>query len=126
MASTVVGMTKPQRDPSIDRLRHDVDDIYELIDDANQTAHTALAGVRGVDLRLRRFQRTTGHQFGVVIATLRQHSRRFDQIEGRLDRLEGRFDDRLGRIDDRLGQFDDRIGRIDDRLGEIIGLLRPR
>ncbi|WP_280272468.1 hypothetical protein [Nocardia wallacei] len=127
-------MTKPQRDPIVDRLRHDVDDLYEMNDDTNRTAHTSLAAVRGVDLRLRRFQRTSGRQFGILIATLRQHSRRFDQTDARLDGMDRRFDkmdtrlDKMGtrfdKVDERFDQGEAWSGGADQRLDNIEGYLR--
>ncbi|MFJ1460037.1 hypothetical protein [Nocardia sp. N2S4-5] len=108
-------MTKPQRDPIVDRLRHDVDDLYEMNDDTNRTAHTSLAAVRGVDLRLRRFQRTSGRQFGILIATLRQHSRRFDQTDARLDGMDRRFD----KMDTRLDKMGTRFDKVDTRFDKV-------
>ncbi|MGF6883951.1 DNA anti-recombination protein RmuC [Nocardia sp. GAS34] len=141
-------MTKPQRDPSIDRLRHDVDDIYELLDDTNRTAHTTQAAVRGVDLRLRRFQRTSGHQFGVVLATLRQHNKRFERLEHqtaerfnettqRFDQLEHQTTERFNETTQRFDQLEhqtterfnetfERFNRLDNQLGEIVQLLQSR
>jgi flagellar capping protein FliD len=112
---SVIGMTQPQQDPSVDRLRNDIDGLYELTDDSNRTAHTALAAVRGVDLRLRRFQKSSGQQFGILIATLRQHGRRLTRIEDRLDRMDGRFDG----IDQRLDGIDQRLDHIDQRSDGI-------
>ena len=126
-ASSVIGMTKPQRDPVVHRLQHDVDDLYELVDDSNRTAHTALAAVRGVDLRLRRFQKTSGRQSGIMIATLRQHGRRLGGIDQRFDGVDGRFDgidQRLDGIDQRLSGIDQRLDGIGDRLDGIDAQLR--
>jgi hypothetical protein len=102
---SVIGMTQPQQDLSVDRLRNDIDGLYELTDDSNRTAHTALAAVRGVDLQLRRFQKSSGQQFGILIATLRQHDRRLTRIEDRLDRMDERFD----RVDERFDRMDERM-----------------
>jgi hypothetical protein len=151
-ASSVVAMTKPQRDPSIDRLRHDVDDLYELIHDTNRTVHNTQAAVRGLDLRLRRFQRTTGHQFGVVMATLRQHNKRFERLEQqtterfehtteRFNRLEQQTTERFEQTTERFNRLEqhtterfdriehktaERFDRIENQLVEIVQLLRSR
>ncbi|WP_024802333.1 hypothetical protein [Nocardia sp. BMG51109] len=115
-------MTKPQRDPVVDRLRHDVDDIYELIDDSNRTAHTALAAVRGVDLRLRRFQNTSGRQFGILIATLRQHGRRLDGMDQRFDRM----DQRLDTMDQRLDTMNGQLQQLTHTIAEAVTLMKQR
>jgi chromosome segregation ATPase len=125
----VIIMTRPQRDPRIDRLRRDVDDIYGLINTTDQTVHTALASIRGVDLRLRRFQKTSGKQFGVLIATLRQHGKRLDRIDERLGGADERFDgiaQRFDSIDGRLDGHDEEFRGINQKLDEMLGLLRPR
>ncbi|MBU3061628.1 DUF3106 domain-containing protein [Nocardia sp. NEAU-G5] len=115
-AFSVVGMTKPQRDPSIDRLRHDVDDIYELLDDTNRTAHTTQAAVRGVDLRLRRFQRTTGHQFGVVLGMLRQHNKRFERLG---QQTAERFKETTERFDQLEHQTTERFNETAQRFDQL-------
>ncbi|MQY29920.1 hypothetical protein [Nocardia aurantia] len=94
------------------QLRADVDDLYYLVADTNESAHLAHAAIRGLDMRLHRQAKTNGQQFGILTATLRQHSRRFDGIDKRLDGMDARFDG----IDKRLDGMDARFDGIDQRL----------
>ncbi|MFX0580430.1 hypothetical protein [Nocardia nepalensis] len=119
-------MGSPQRDHEVRQLRGDVDGLYDLTSDTSDTAMATKRAVREVDLRLRKLQVTTGRQFGVVIATLRQHGKRLDRVDEQLDRVGGqldRVDEQLGQVDGRLGQVDGQLGQIGQRLDQINGQL---
>lgn len=89
--------TKPQENVIV-QLRDDVAELYELSSDTNKTVDTTKCLARDVDLRVRRLQRTNGKQFGLILATQRQHGKRFDRVEAQLDTVEQRLDG----VDERL------------------------
>jgi len=93
------------------QVRHDVDDVYGLLE--------------GVDKSI-----TT------ISATQRRHSNRLEEIQQSLDLQSGRLDriedvqrkqtERLGRVEDNQQEQTDRFGRVEGQLGEILALLRGR
>ena len=93
------------------QMRHDVDDVYGLLE--------------GVDRSI-----TT------ISATQRRHSNRLEEIQQSLDLQSGRLDriedvqrkqtERLGRVEDNQQEQGERLGRVEGRLDEILTLLRGR
>src|SRR5207237_1264436 len=107
------------------QMRHDVDDVYTLLDatkDKLDETRTAVGTVWGV-------QRRHGNRLEEIQQSL-------DLQSGRLDRMEdtqrqqgerlGRVDTRLEGVDTRLEGVDTRLGRIEETQQEILTLLRER
>jgi septation ring formation regulator EzrA len=114
------------------QMRHDVDDVYTLLDatkDKLDETRTAVGTVWGV-------QRRHGNRLEEIQQSLDLQSGRLDRMEdtqrqqgerlGRVDtRLEG-VDTRLERVDTRLEGVDTRLGHIEETQQEILTLLRGR
>jgi chromosome segregation ATPase len=100
------------------QMRHDVDDVYGLLE--------------GVD-----------NSITTISATQRRHGNRLEEIQQSLDLQSGRLNrmedtqrqqaGRLGRVETRLGGIEEtqqeqgeRLGRVEGRLDEILTLLRGR
>lgn len=69
------------------QLRSDVDGLYELTSRMDREAKKTDSVVRDIDLRLRRLEKTSGRQFGLLIATQRQHGHRLDRVESILENV---------------------------------------
>jgi hypothetical protein len=80
---------------AVRQLRHDVDDVYELLD----------ATTRSVD---------------TIASTQHQHSSQLEEIQQALDLQNGRLDLQNGRLDLQNGRLD----RIEDTQRQILDLLR--
>ena len=106
-------------------MRHDVDDVYDLLSTTDKTLGTVWA-----------VQRRHGNRLDEIQQTLDLHSGRLDRMEDNqrrqaegLDRLEKRLDGvdgRLDGLDGRLEDLDGRLGRIEGTQQEILDLLRGR
>jgi chromosome segregation ATPase len=100
-------VTTPEGLPhKVSQIRHDLDDLYELMSQVQQS-QTRTESVL--------------HHHGNRLAELQQsldlHSGRFDRVGGRLDRIEDnqhQAGDRLDRIEDNQHQAGDRLDRIED------------
>jgi hypothetical protein len=100
------------------QMRHDVDDVYVLLDATKDT--------------LDETRRTVGTMWAVQ----RRHGNRLEEIQQSLDLQSGRLDrmedtqrqqgERLGRIQEAQTGQDERLGRIEDTQQEILALLRGR
>ncbi|MGQ0774829.1 MAG: hypothetical protein ACT4NY_10495 [Pseudonocardiales bacterium] len=114
-------MTMPEELPhKVSQIRHDLDDLYELMSQVEQS-----------QIRVEGVLRRHHNRFEELQQTLELHSGRLDRIEdnqlrtnGRLDRIEDnqlRTNGRLDRIEDnQLRQFD----QLSAQLAEILGVLR--
>jgi len=67
-------MASPEMEHRVSQLRHDVDDVYELLDATNQTVSTLA---------------TTQQQHGIWLTEIRQ---RIDHVENVVDRVENVID----------------------------------
>jgi hypothetical protein len=98
------------------QMRHDVDDVYVLLDATKDTLDE------------------TRKTVGTMWAVQRRHGNRLEEIQQSLDLQAGRLDrmedtqrqqgERLGRIEDTQQQQGERLGRIEDTQQEILTLLR--
>jgi hypothetical protein len=112
-AGTLRGMASPEIQRKVGQLRHDVDDVYELVDGTNKLV-TKIAG------------------------TQQRHGTRLEEIQQALDLTVGRLDLTVDRLDLTVGRMD----RIEDtqrrqyealnaqyetlnaKLDDIVSLLR--
>ena len=111
-------MASPEGRREFRQMRHDVDDIYALLDATSAAVST-------------------------ISATQRRHTNRLEEVQQSLDLQSGRMDrvednqrqqgERLGRVEGRLGGVEGRLGRVDGRLEriektqqQILDLLRAR
>ncbi|WP_433661833.1 hypothetical protein ACQPW1_06500 [Nocardia sp. CA-128927] len=129
------------------QLRGDVDGLYELSTKTNQKVTETSCTVRGIDTRLQRLEATSGRQFGVLLATQRQHGHRLNRVEkllgevvtqladlaplpARVDELTGRVDGLSGRMDhltervDKLADLPARVGRLEGQVAELTVVVR--
>ena len=90
-------MTSPEP-RAVRQLRHDVDDVYELLD-ATQRAVSTIA------------------------ATQRRHSSRLEEIQQALDLQNGRLD-RLEELQQALDLQNGRLDRLEELQHQILDLLR--
>ena len=100
------------------QMRHDVDDIFPLLDGIAKSVTIISATQRRHGNRLEELQQSLDLQSG-----------RMDRLEDnqrqqgeRLARVEGRFDG----VDQRFDGVDQRLVRIEDTQQEILTLLRGR
>ncbi|MGH3623077.1 MAG: hypothetical protein ACRDQ5_14995 [Sciscionella sp.] len=122
-------MTTPDIPRRVSQLRHDVDDVYDLLDITNHTV-TSIAGTqRRHGNRLEEIQQALDLTTGRLDRIEDTQRQQFDSLDARLDRIEDtqrqQFDDlttgRLGSIEDtQRRQFD----ALDARLGSIVTLLQ--
>ncbi|MFI9406606.1 hypothetical protein ACIHA7_30715, partial [Nocardia sp. NPDC052316] len=70
-------------DRVVHQLRGDVDGLYELTNNTNREVKSTNGLARGVDQRLRRLEKTSGRQFGLLLVTQRQHGHRLEGVESR-------------------------------------------
>ncbi|HEY2764282.1 MAG TPA: hypothetical protein VGJ13_09765 [Pseudonocardiaceae bacterium] len=106
-------MTTPEGLPhKVSQIRHDLDDLYELMSQVQQS-QTRTESVL--------------HHHGNRLAELQQsldlHSGRFDRVGGRLDRIEDnqhQAGDRLDRIEDNQHQQFDHLSA---QMTEILSVL---
>ena len=111
-------MASPEGRREFRQMRHDVDDIYALLDATSAAVST-------------------------ISATQRRHSNRLEEVQqsldlqsGRMDRVEdnqrqqgerlGRVEGRLGGVEGRLSGVDGRLERIEETQQQILDLLRAR
>ncbi len=85
-------MASPEMHRRVAQLRHDVDDVYELLDTTNQTVAT-------------------------IAATQRRHGTRLEEIQQTLDLTVGRLD-RLEHAQQRLADAQERFTGAAERLAE--------
>ena len=93
------------------QMRHDIDDVYGLLDGVDKSIIT-------------------------ISATQRRHGNRLEEVQQSLDLQSGRLDriedvqrkqtERLGRVEDNQQEQGERLGRVEGRLDEILTLLRGR
>ncbi|MGH3910619.1 MAG: hypothetical protein ACRDRM_07280 [Pseudonocardiaceae bacterium] len=100
-------MTRPEELPhKVSQIRHDLDDLYELMSQVEQN-QTRAAGVL--------------HRHGIRLEELQQtldlHGGRIDRIDGRIDRIDGHLD----RIEDNQRQQFDHLSA---QIAEILSALR--
>jgi archaellum component FlaC len=82
-----------------------------------------------LELRVSRLENDTKSIYEIItgiISTQQQHSRRFDDIDGRLDGIDGRLDGidtRLDGIDGRLDGIDRRFDSVEATLAEVVRRL---
>lgn len=88
----------------LSQLRHDVDDVYALVDATNQTVSALAATQRRHGVRLEEIQQT-----------LDLHSARFDRMDARFDGMGARFDG-----------MDARFDRMEETQRQMLDLLRGR
>jgi hypothetical protein len=123
-------MTSPERTPAdpsqrlYRQLRHDVDDVYDLLGDVDRKVTTLAATQKQHSRRLEEVQRT-----------LDRHETRFDEVGRRFDGLDRRFeavDARFDGVDARFDGVDARFDAVGTRfdavdgaqLAEILQILR--
>lgn len=86
------------------QLRHDVDDVYALLD-------------------------TTSTAVSTVSATQRRHTNRLEEVQQALDLQSGRMDrveDNQRQQGERLGRVEGGLERIEETQQQILDLLRAR
>ena len=104
-------MSAPDSERRIRQLRHDVDDVYDIVDATSKKA-----------ISIHTVQRRHGLRLDEIQQSLDMHT-------GRLDRLEAgqqRLDDRMGGLEDRMGGLETRMGGVESKLDEVIDLLKAR
>ncbi|HEV7450487.1 MAG TPA: hypothetical protein VGO16_03680 [Pseudonocardiaceae bacterium] len=106
-------MASPEIQRKVGQLRHDVDDIYELVDGTNELV-TKIAG------------------------TQQRHGTRLEEIQQALDLTVSQLDLTVGQLDLTVGRLDLTVGRMDRiedtqrrqyetlnaKLNDIVALLR--
>lgn len=100
----------------MNQLRHDVDDVYVLVDETNRTVSALAATQRRHGVRLEEIQQTLdlhGGRLDRLVEGQQQAAVRFDGIDGRLDGMDTRFDG-----------MDTRFDRMEESQRQIIDLLR--
>ncbi|WP_159080141.1 hypothetical protein [Nocardia suismassiliense] len=130
-------------DRVVHQLRGDVDGLYELANNTNREVKSTNGLARGVDQRLRRLEKTSGRQFGLLLVTQRQHGHRLEGMESgfgdvgtamsrhseildetvsRLATLEVVVGGVAGRTNVLTDRVDGLSGRIDGLTGQMDGL----
>ena len=106
-------MASPERPDSREfrQMRHDVDDVYGLLERVDKSNTT-------------------------ISVTQRRHGNRLEEVQQSLDLQSGRLDriedtqrqqaDRLGRVESNQQEQGEQLGRVEGRLDEILTLLRGR
>lgn len=95
-------MASPEGRREFRQLRHDVDDVYALLD-ATSTAVSTIS------------------------ATQRRHTNRLEEVQQSLDLQSGRMDrveDNQRQQGERLGRVEGRLERIEETQQQILELLR--
>ena len=87
-------MASPEGSRGFRQMRHDLDDVYALLD----TTNTAVSSIS---------------------ATQRRHTNRLEEVQQSLDLQSGRMD----RVEDNQRQQGERLGRVEGRLGGVEGRL---
>lgn len=107
-------------DPRVLRqLRHDVDDVYGVVDATNQTVAAIAATQRRHSTRLEEIQQTLDLQSGQL--------QRLDDLQRVVEAQGGRLDEQSGLLAAQGGRLDEQSGhleRIEDLQLQILDLLR--
>ena len=97
---------QPDIPHKVSQIRHDLDDLYELMSRVEESQTLVVGVLEQHDKRFEELQQT-----------LDLHGGRLDGVDGRLDRMDGRLD----RIEDnQRRQFEHLSGQ----MAEILGVLR--
>ena len=118
-------MASPEGRREFRQMRHDVDDIYALLDGTSAAVSTISATQRRHTNRLEEIQQALDLQSGRmdrVEDNQRQQGDRLGRVEGRLGGVEGR----LVGVEGRLGGVEGRLERIEETQQQILDLLRAR
>ncbi|MGH3941762.1 MAG: hypothetical protein ACRDTG_24670 [Pseudonocardiaceae bacterium] len=128
-------MTMPEELPHrVSQIRHDLDDLYELMSQVEQ-GQTRIEGVlRGHHKRFEELQQTLTLHDG-RLGRIEDNQHQTDNRLGQIQNNQQQTDSRLGRIEDNQQQTDSRLGRIENnqrrqfeqlsaQLAEILSALR--
>ncbi|WP_040731912.1 hypothetical protein, partial [Nocardia tenerifensis] len=123
-------MGTTQTDRVMHQLRGDVDALYELSGKTNAEVAKTGSLVHGIDKRLQRLESTCGRQFGVLLATHRQHNHRMNRMESLLGEVSTQVNHltplhaRVDEVAEQVGHLAPLPARVDE-LAQQVGHLAP-
>jgi DNA-binding transcriptional MerR regulator len=109
-------MASPEIQRRVGQLRHDVDDVFELLDTTNQTVGTVAAMQRRHGTRLEEIQQTLDLTVGRL--------GRLEQTQHRIEGAQQEQNTRLDRLEHRLDRLDQTQQEQNAKLDAILTVLR--
>ncbi|WP_069163637.1 hypothetical protein [Nocardia altamirensis] len=120
-------MGSTPEDRRVDQIRGDVDGLYELAAETKETTDKIQKQtdkiecfVRGNSLRLHRLEKTSGRNFGLLLAAQRQHAQRLDRVESLLCGLTAQVDQNGSQVT----HLDSKVTRLESQVTQLDVVVR--